>query len=133
MCAVAQSWLTLGDPMDCSLPGSSAHGIFQARVLELFAIFSSRVSSQLRDWTRIFWVSCIGKQILYHCTSQQAHGYRTFTHVFFPLVVKFSDTGKNNFLILKSVASQQIFHNHFLSWGKYDVLKNIYHLPPYIF
>ena len=31
---VAQSYPTLGDPMDCSLPGSSVHGIFQARVLE---------------------------------------------------------------------------------------------------
>ena len=31
---VAQSWPTLCDPMDCSLPGSSIHGIFQARVLE---------------------------------------------------------------------------------------------------
>ena len=35
---VAQSCPTLGDPMDCSLPGSSAHGIFQARVLEWGAI-----------------------------------------------------------------------------------------------
>ena len=35
---VAQSYLTLCDPMDCSLPGSSAHGIFQARVLEWGAI-----------------------------------------------------------------------------------------------
>jgi len=35
---VAQSRLTLGDPMDCSLPGSSIHGIFQARVLEWGAI-----------------------------------------------------------------------------------------------
>ena len=35
---VAQSCLTLSDPMDCSLPGSSAHGIFQARVLEWVAI-----------------------------------------------------------------------------------------------
>ena len=33
-----QSCLTLSDPMDCSLPGSSAHGIFQARVLEWGAI-----------------------------------------------------------------------------------------------
>ena len=39
---VAQSWLTLSNPMDCSLPGSSVHGIFQARVLEWGAIaFSS--------------------------------------------------------------------------------------------
>ena len=35
---VAQSYLTLSDPMDCSLPGSSAHGIFQAGVLEWVAI-----------------------------------------------------------------------------------------------
>ena len=42
---VAQSCLTLSDPMDCSLPGSSVHGIFQARVLEWGAIaFSIHVS-----------------------------------------------------------------------------------------
>ena len=35
---VAQLCLTLHDPMDCSLPGSSVHGIFQARVLEWVAI-----------------------------------------------------------------------------------------------
>ena len=39
---VAQSCLTLRDPMDCSLPGSSVHGIFQARVLEWGAIAFSR-------------------------------------------------------------------------------------------
>ena len=37
-CEVAQSYLTLSDPMDCILPGSSVHGIFQARVLEWGAI-----------------------------------------------------------------------------------------------
>ena len=41
---VAQSCSTLSDPMDCSLPGSSAHGIFQARVLEWGAIAFSRLS-----------------------------------------------------------------------------------------
>ena len=39
---VAQSCPTLSDPMDCSLPGSSIHGIFQARVLEWVAIAFSR-------------------------------------------------------------------------------------------
>ena len=44
---VAQSCPTLSDPIDCSLPGSSAHGIFQARVLEWGAIaFSKGLSSQ---------------------------------------------------------------------------------------
>ena len=40
---VTQSGLTLSDPMDCSLPGSSIHGIFQARVLEWGAIAFSVV------------------------------------------------------------------------------------------
>ena len=42
---VAQSCPTLSDPMDCSLPGSSTHGIFQARALEWGAIAFSRVKS----------------------------------------------------------------------------------------
>ena len=42
---VVQSWLTLCDPMDCSLPGFSVHGIFQARVREWGAISFSRGSS----------------------------------------------------------------------------------------
>ena len=47
---VAQSCPTLSDPMDCSLPGSSIHGIFQARVLEWGAIaFSARVMGPPKD------------------------------------------------------------------------------------
>ena len=41
---VAQSCLTLSDPMDCSPPGSSVHGIFQARALEWGAIAFSKTS-----------------------------------------------------------------------------------------
>ena len=44
---VAQSCLTLSDPIDCSLPGSSAHGIFQARVLEWVAIAFSEMISRI--------------------------------------------------------------------------------------
>ena len=43
---VAQSCPTLSDPMDCSLPGSSVHGIFQARVLEWGAIAFSVVKAR---------------------------------------------------------------------------------------
>ena len=50
---VAQLCLTLCNPMDCSLPGFSIQGIFQARVLEWVAISLSRGSSQPRDWTRV--------------------------------------------------------------------------------
>ena len=51
-----QSWPTLCDPMDCSPPGSSVHGILQARILEWVAMPSSRGSSQSTDQTQ---VSCI--------------------------------------------------------------------------
>ena len=54
---VAQSCPTLCDPMDCSLPRSSVHGIFQARVLEWVAISFSRGSSRPRDWTRVFRIA----------------------------------------------------------------------------
>ena len=61
--SVACLCLTLFHPMDCSPPGSSIHGISQARILEWVAISFSRGSSQLRVWTHF---SCIGRQILYH-------------------------------------------------------------------
>ena len=48
---VAQSCLTLSDPMDCSSPGSFLHGIFQARILEWVAVSFSRGSSWPRDRT----------------------------------------------------------------------------------
>ena len=56
MTLVTQSCLTLCNPRDCSPPGSSFHGIFQARILEWAAIPFSRASSQARDQT---WVSCL--------------------------------------------------------------------------
>ena len=64
----AQSCLTLQDFMDGSLPGSSVHGISQARILEWVAIFYSRRSSQPRDQTHIY-VSCIGRSPLHHLGS----------------------------------------------------------------
>ena len=53
-----QSYPTLWDPVNYSLPGSSVHGVFQARVLEWIAISSSKGSSPPRDLT---WVSCLGR------------------------------------------------------------------------
>ena len=53
---VARSCPTLYDPMDCSPPGCSVHGILQARILEWIAISSFRGSSRPRDRS---WVSCI--------------------------------------------------------------------------
>ena len=50
--AATLSCLTLCDPMDCSLPGSSVHGIFQAGTLEWVAMPFSRGSSQPTDWSQ---------------------------------------------------------------------------------
>ena len=61
-----QSCLTLCDPVDCSPPGSSLHGHPQARILELVSMPSSRGPFQPRDPTCIFYISCIGRQVLYH-------------------------------------------------------------------
>ena len=74
-CLVAKPCPTFCDPMNCSLPGSSVHGISQARILERVAISSFRGSSQPRDRTH---VSCIGRQIIYHWATREAfkHGYQ---------------------------------------------------------
>ena len=54
---VVQSCPTLCNCMDCSLPGYSIHGIFQAKVLEWVAISFSRGSSWTRDWTQVFHIA----------------------------------------------------------------------------
>ena len=61
--SVSKSCLTLCDPIDYSLPGSSVHRIIPAKILEGVAISSSRESSRPRDQTH---VPCIGRLILYH-------------------------------------------------------------------
>ena len=55
---VAQSCPTLCDPMDCSLPSSSVHGILQDRILEWISIPFSRGSSQPRDQSRVSCITC---------------------------------------------------------------------------
>ena len=56
-------------PIDCNLPGYSVYEFLQAKILEWGAISYSRGSSWPRDWTHSSCVSCIGRQILYHCAT----------------------------------------------------------------
>ena len=77
-----QSCPTLWDLIDCSPPGSSVHGILQARILEWVAVPSFRGSSWPRDWTHIFCISCTagrvftaespGKPLLCHASENKA-------------------------------------------------------------
>ena len=70
--------------MDYSLQGSSVHGISQSRILEWVALSFSSGSSQPRDWTH---VSCIGRWILHHWTTREAHLFSlgSFKTNWFPL------------------------------------------------
>ena len=56
----------LCDPMDCSPPGSSGHGISQARILVWVDISFSRGSFRARDHPWISYLSCVGRRVLYY-------------------------------------------------------------------
>ena len=75
-CMYVQSCPTLCDPVDCSLLGSSVHGILQARILEWVAIPFSRGSYQPRNRTHISCVSSFGRHILYHGATWEAPSQR---------------------------------------------------------
>ena len=84
---VAQSCLNLSDPMDCSLPGSSVHRIFQARVLEWGAIAFSAMEyysgikkntfeSVLMRWMKL--VPIIQSEV----SQKEKHQYNILTHIY---------------------------------------------------
>ena len=74
LCSVAKSYLTLCNPMNCSLP--SVHEVFQAKILEWVAISSFRGSFWPRDWTHVSCVSCTGSWIFFfHWATWEASVY----------------------------------------------------------
>ena len=78
----AQSCLTLRDPMDCSLPGFSVHGIFQARVLEWDAIaFSVFFYSSILYWSIVNWQCYV-----HHRYTAKWFSY-THTHILFQILI----------------------------------------------
>ena len=87
MSSVSQLHPTLHSAMDYSLPGSSVHGILQARIPEWVAISFSRESSQARDQTCISGISCIGRQILFHFAPGEAPLY-VLLHLFVTSVLE---------------------------------------------
>ena len=71
-CILSHSVMSLCDPMDCNLPGSSVHETFWERILKWIAISSCRESSRPRNWTQVSCISCIGRQILPRLTTWEA-------------------------------------------------------------
>ena len=98
VCSLSHVWLC--DPMDCSPPDFSVHGIFQARTLEWVAISCSRGSFQLRDWTQVssiagrvstIWATrealslaspALAGDSFYHCATWEALCYVTHNHIY---------------------------------------------------
>ena len=81
---VAQWCPILCNPMDCSLPGSSVHGIFQARILEWVAISFSRGSGEgPRDWTWVFHVVGRGPSILLLWVTFSTNNFHPFLFIVF--------------------------------------------------
>ena len=88
-------------PTDCSFPGSSVHGIFQARIWEWVAISSFRGTSWTRDQTCISWISYIGRWILHHYTTWEAHSMGIYT---------------DKYLKITTLASLKVIYMCNLSW-----------------
>ena len=76
------SHVRLCNTMSCSPPGSSVHGISQARKLEWIAISSSRGSSRPRDQTHVSCFSRTGRWVLYHWATWEAPIYTVHTHIY---------------------------------------------------
>ena len=123
-CKSLQSCLTLCDLMECSLPGTPLHGILQARILKWIAMPSSRGSSQPKDQTRISYVSCIGRWVLYH----QCHLGSPHTSLCFPksihLEIWQTWTKQLAVWVIKLKVLQKQFPYHLLHtrWSKYSIL-----------
>ena len=75
VCSVASIVSDSLQPMDYSSPGSSVHGILQARILEWVAVPSSRGSSSLRNPTLTSGVSCTAGRFFTHWATWDAHFY----------------------------------------------------------
>ena len=113
---VTQSCPTLCDPVDCSLPSSSVHGILQARILEWVAISFSRGSSWPRDRTR---ASCIGGGCFNLWATREAlkelkvHKNQSYFHI----------------LTIKIIIIKENFKKYTKKW-KGEILKVLFVIPP---
>ena len=127
---VAQSCLTLCDPMDCSPAGSAIHGIFQAGVLEWVAISFSRRSSRPRDWT---WVSrIVGRRFAVWATREvwwHVMG-SIFSYVHLHLWISFGELSGQIFCLLLSFESFVSFRYQsfitYLSWMMNKLFFSVY-------
>ena len=106
-----QSCLTLCDPMDCSPPGSSVHGICQARILVWAAMPSFRESSWSTDWSWVSFVSCIEFFTHWAARKAQVQVYNIIIHNFwrlYSIIVQSHNIIIHNFWRLYSIIVQSL-------------------------
>ena len=142
-----QSCLTLCDPMNCSPPRSSVHGILQARTLEWVATPSSRGSFWPRDWIWVSYVSCIGRWVFFfyhqrHLGSTILKQLNAYTHTpthGLRLIHLYIYSNKKHMLYFKTITlPPQNRKSGFLTlqsqdiriWGKSQIWWNAYKLTP---
>ena len=156
MCLVTQLCPTRCEPMDCSPPGSSVHGIFQARIMEWVTISFSRGSSQPWDQTCVSCCLQNCRQILYLLSLRNDYlkGSRLFNWKSKDVTEDFEDTEKISLshqktLIFKKHSNHNSKHKHIQEiisswqqffyesgntykvafWGLVDELSGIWSLP----
>ena len=106
---VTQSYLTLCDPRGCSLPVSSVHGIFQARVLEWVAISFSRGSSWPRDRTQVSHIA--GRRFIVWANREATYSYM-YIPIYIVIVVWFigkDSEARKDWRQKKRVAEYELF------------------------
>ena len=117
---VARSCLTLSDPMDCSPPGSSIHGTFQARVLEWGAIVFSVSYSSSYLFTRIWYAEyalLLETQSTISVTPSSPGSLTLMTIVSVSLLLCFSCLSEWWFPLAICPYSLVFSHEHFPRWG----------------
>ena len=112
VCVFVCVQLLIHGPMDFRPPGSSAHRIFQTRILEWVAISSSRKSSQPRDLTCVPCVCCIGRWILYHQHQQGISYMYTYIPSFLDFLPQVITEHQLQFSVLYSSFSLAMYFMH---------------------
>ena len=111
-----QSCSTLCNPMDCSLPGSSVHGLLHARVLEWGARPSSRVFCCARDWTGVFCIFFILGRFF---TTKPPHKPIIHHHIHFILAN----------LIYKKWQPSTVLFSVLPVWERWNIVSYLYTFP----
>ena len=105
------------NPVNCSLSGSSVHGIFLASILEWIAIFYSRASFPPRDWTQVSCVFCIGKRIFTTETpGKPISNLYTYTNLGNENEKKENWSGKRSSLPCQTKSGEAKENNLYCSW-----------------